>query len=545
MVNNLLSLLSKRQTSILSGAFILMVATFATKFLGLIRDRLLFHTFDSSTASIFFAAFNLPDFLFNILIFSALSVAFIPIFTEHLHKNGEKDAFSFANNILNLSLLVFGVVGVICFIFVSPINSLMAPGLSGPQKALTDDLTRIILLGQMLLIVGAFFIGISQSFQRFIGPSLAPLFYNVGLIIGIAFFSQWFGIAGPALGVVLGAVLHVLVQLPLVHSLGFRHKLSFNLFDTGVKEVLGLISFRSLGLVIEQISERVSFALSTLVAPSAPALLTASQHLFAVPIGLFGVTIAQAALPILSSERARDDMESFKTTLLTTLHQILFLALPAAAILIVLRIPVVRLTFGAQNFIWEDTILTGRTVAFLSVGLAAQSLVLLLVRAFYALKDTKTPVIVSLVTVVVNITLSFLFVKVLRLDVWSLGISYAIATNLSLVLLIGLLDKKVKGFASEKLIYPAIKMLAAAILSAVALYIPMRYLDQLIFDTTRTVNLILLTGVASLFGLTVYLLLVRSFKVKELETYGELLKKIYHVRVKIKEVDAIKEPTQL
>ncbi len=521
-----------------------MVATFATKFLGLIRDRLLFHTFDSATASIFFAAFNLPDFLFNVLIFSALSVAFIPIFTEHLHKKGEEDAFAFSNNILNLSLVVFGLIGIICFIFVSQINSVLVPGFTGTQKMVTDELTRIILLGQMLLIIGAFFIGISQSFQRFIGPSLAPLFYNVGIIIGIAFLSKWFGIAGPALGVVLGAALHVLVQLPLVTSLGYKHKLTLNFRDQGVREVFGLISFRSLGLVLEQINERISFALSTLITLSSPALLTASQHLFAVPIGLFGVTIAQAALPILSAEKARDDMDSFRITLLTTLHQILFLALPAAAILIVLRIPVVRLVFGAQNFTWLDTVLTGRTVAFLSIGLAAQSVILLLVRAFYALKDTKTPVTVSFVSVALNIALSFLFVQVLRLDVWSLGISYAVSANLSLFMLIVLLDRKIKMFATDKLTHPAVKMMISAVLSAFALYIPMRFLDQLIFDTTKTVNLILLTGIASSFGLTVYFFLVRSFKVKELETFKDLLGKIYHLRVnRVKTQEIPKEQT--
>src|SRR5258708_9890340 len=142
MVKNLLSLLALRQNSILSGATILMVAVFASKFLGLIKDRLLLHNFTTDEASVFFAAFNLPDLLFNFLIFGTLSVAFIPIFTEHLHQKGEQNAFEFASNILNLSLLAFGLVALLALIFVSPLNALLLPGFSGEKKALTDQMTR-------------------------------------------------------------------------------------------------------------------------------------------------------------------------------------------------------------------------------------------------------------------------------------------------------------------------------------------------------------------------------------------------------------------
>jgi putative peptidoglycan lipid II flippase len=150
MVKSLLNLLNARQTSILSGATILMVAVFLSRFLGLIRDRLLVHNFSTSEASVFFAAFKLPDLMFQLLILGTLSVAFIPVFTEYLNKDGEKEAFSFASNILNLSLVVFGVLGLICLIFVSQINSIFVPGFSGEQKILTDQLTQIILIAQLI-----------------------------------------------------------------------------------------------------------------------------------------------------------------------------------------------------------------------------------------------------------------------------------------------------------------------------------------------------------------------------------------------------------
>ncbi len=541
MVRNLLSLLAARQNNILSGASILMVAVFASKFLGLIRDRLLVHNFDTAHAAIFFAAFKLPDLLFQLLIFGALSVAFIPIFTDYLSHQGEDEAFDFASNILNLSLLVFGLVVIVAFIFTPLLNSLLVPGFNGPQKEMTDQLTRIILFSQVILVIGSFFIAIAQSYQRFIISSLAPLFYNLGIIFGIAVLSRWFGIMGPALGVVLGAILHFVIQLPLLKSLGYKYHLSFNFLNAGVKEIFKLMSVRNIGLVAEQFNDAVGIALASLVSYSSVTILTFAQHLQVVPIGLFGATIAQAALPILAREQSKSEGAAFKITLLTTLHQILFLTLPATAMLIVLRIPIVRLVFGASQFNWDDTVLTGLTVGYLSLGLAAQSATLLLVRGFYALKDTKTPVMVSIMTVIINVSLSFWFVRVLHLPVWAVGLAYSVAAIFSLILMLTFLDKKVGGFDKKALLNPALKMLLAAIVAAVALYIPIKALDQLVFDTTKTMNLLVLTGIASLFGLGVYGILVWLMDVKELETYANLIKKLGHMQSQIKPQELLSE----
>jgi putative peptidoglycan lipid II flippase len=542
MVKSFLGLLSMRQNSILSGATVLMLAVFASKFLGLIKSRLLLHNFDTATTDIFFGAFRMPDLLFQLLIFGALSVAFIPVFAEFLNKKGQKEAFQFASNILNLSLLLFGVVAIIAAIFTPSINSLFLPGFTGEKKALTDMATRVALISEVLLVVGSLFIAVGQSYQRFIIPALASIFYNIGIILGIVFLTPTFGIMGPIYGVVLGALLHILIQIPLIYSLGFKYSFSFDFTNLGVKEIFKLMSVRNIGLVAEQINEVVSTALASLIASSSVTLLSLSQQLYLVPISLFGNTLAQAALPVLSRERARGEPELFKITLLTTMHQILFLTLPAAAMLIVLRIPIVRLVFGAQQFNWTDTVLTGRTVAFFSLGLAAQAVILLLVRGFYALKDTKTPVIVSIITVSTNILCSVVFIKVLYLEVWSLGLAYAISSVVSAVLLLAFLHQKVGGFNKQNLLYPALKMLLAAVVAAIAIYIPIKALDKLVFDTTRTLNLFILTGIASIFGLGIYLVLVWLLQVNELKSFIDLLKKLGSLQDKVKSEEMIQEP---
>jgi putative peptidoglycan lipid II flippase len=545
MVKNLLSLLSLRQNSILSGAVVLMVTVAASKILGLVRDRLLAHTFAPDQTAIFLAAFRLPDLIFQLLIMGAISVAFIPVFTDYLHSRGEDEAFDFASDILNIILVIFTLISILVFIFAPPLTSLIVPGFNTDQKELTASLTRVILLGQILLVMGSFFTGICQAYQRFIVPALAAVFYNVGIILGILVLSPYWGIFGPAFGAVIGAALHVLAQLPLVGNLGFKHKLKISVMSEGVKEVWAMMSIRTVGVAVEQLNETIGIVLASLISASSVTFLTFAQHLQTVPIGLFGATLAQAALPVLAQEKARGETNAFKGTLLTTLHQIMFLSLPAAAILIVLRIPAVRLVFGASQFDWTATVLTGKTLALLAVGLAAQSAVLLLVRGFYALKDTRTPVIVSILSVAINVVLSVFFVQFMHLDVWALGLSYAIASNISLMLLLFFLNQKIGGFDSEDLFLPALKMLFAATVSAIALYLPIKALDQLVFDTTRTLNLIFLTVIASTFGLLVYLLLVWLLKVKELETFSNLIKKIYKMQFKFKSEEIVEEPETL
>ncbi|KKS70494.1 MAG: putative peptidoglycan lipid II flippase MurJ [Candidatus Daviesbacteria bacterium GW2011_GWA2_42_7] len=517
-----------------------MVTVAASKVLGLVRDRLLAHTFTPDQTAVFFAAFRLPDLMFQLLIFGAVSVAFIPVFTDILQKS-EGEAFGFAADILNVVLIGFTAVSIAVFFLVQPLTNLIVPGFTMDQKVATAGLTQIILFGQILLVIGSFFTGVSQSFQRFIIPALASVFYNAGIILGILFLAPVWGLSGPAYGVVLGAAMHGLAQIPLVTSLGFRYKFSFNIFSSGIREVWGMMSIRTVGVAVEQINETVGIILASLISSASVTFLTFAQHLHTVPIGLFGATLAQAALPVLARAKAKGETEAFKGTLLTTMHQILFLALPAVAILIVLRIPAVRLVFGASQFNWEATVLTGRTLAFLSIGLAAQSVVLLLARSFYALKDTKTPVLISISTVLLNIILSVFFVRILHLEVWSLGLSYSIATITSVPLFIGALNGKLGGFNLKNLCLPAIKMVVAAGISAVALYIPIKLLDQLVFDTTKTVNLLLLTGIASFFGLSVYLFLVWMMKVRELETFGNFIKKIYRAKFKVESKEIIQE----
>ena len=251
-----------------------------------------------------------------------------------------------------------------------------------------------------------------------------------------------------------------------------------------------------------------------------------AQHLQQLPVGLFGASIAQAALPMLSAASIREDMKRFKESIVSAVHQILFFVLPSSVFFIVLRIPLVRLVFGASRFDWEATVLTGMTLSMFSISLFAQSLVHVFARGFYALYDTKTPVIISIVSIGINTILSVFFIQYLMLPVWSLGLSTTIASIVNVYMLYIVLIRRIKDFNIFELWVPPIKMTFAAIISGMAVYIPLKLFDQLVFDTSRTFGLLLLTVIAGTLGLCMYVLLSWLFDIGEVHTFIAMMKRV-------------------
>jgi len=213
-------------------------------------------------------------------------------------------------------------------------------------------------------------------------------------------------------------------------------------------------------------------------------------------------------------------------TFITSFNQMMYLVLPVSALLLVLRIPVVRLLFGAGNFDWQATVLTGRTLAFFSISIFAQALVYLISRGFYALHDTKTPLIIGILSTFLMLGLGALFIFGYHLGVVSIAVGYSAASIVEVIILFLFLDRKVGGFPKRNLFFSLFKIFAATIFTGFALYIPIKLLDQLVFDTTRTVGLLLLTGISTLAGLILYLFLTWLFDVKESKTYILMFKKV-------------------
>ena len=527
---NSTSIIFRRQKTLLSAAVIMMFLIFASRVLGLVRNWFLAGTFGAGPElDAYNAGFVLPDLIAIVLINGALSVAFIPIFTTYLTQKGSEEAWEMGSSVLNLSLLVFLAFGIIIFLFPQQLNSLIVPGLDPETAQTAANMTRIVAFGEIFLVIGSFLTATLQSYHRFIAPALAPVAYNLGIIFGIVFLSKAFGIYGVGFGVVIGAFFHFLLQFLMVRRFGYKYSFKLDFKNLGFRKVIKLSIPRSAGIGLAQLELTVSIFLASLLASGSIAILRFSIDIQNLPIALFGSTIAVAAFPTLSSEWAGNKLEQFKATFLSSLHQILYLAIPLSIIFVTLRIPIVRLTLGSGLFDWEDTVATATTLSFFSFGVFAQAGFLLVSRAFYSMHDTVTPLRVALASLAIHVIAGIMFMLVLNLPIQFLGLASAISGVFSFFVLLAILDRKLGGFDRRKLFIPVVKIVTSAFVMAVILYIPLhfkigeKYIIDFIIDTTRAINLLFLTLFVAFFGFAIYVLLTWWFKSEELKSFLGLI----------------------
>ncbi len=517
---------SQKQNTILSAAFIISGMMLLSRILGLIRARMLAGTFGAGAElDVYFAAFRLPDLLFQLLVMGALSSSFIPIFTSYLEKKKEQEAWEVARNVINASSLLFIILAVIIFIFTKQLAYIIAPDYQAWQIEKMVALIRIMLFGQLFLVISNFVTGILQSYKRFLIPSLAPVLYNLGIIIGIYFFSEKYGILGPTIGVVIGCLLHFIIQIPLLYKLGFPgFSLRTDWHNRGLKEVGRLMLPRTLGLAVNQIDPTVDLVLASGII-GGNSIFNLALNIQSVPVGLFGFAIGTAALPTLSEQFGSEDLPKFKGVLIDSLNQILFLTIPSSVFIIILRVPIVRLFLGTGKFDWQDTLLTAMTLGYFAISISGQSLVHLLARAFYAIHNTRIPVMISFISVGVNIILAILLVKT-SLSIAGLALATSVANILNAVILLFALHKKLGGFDLRQLFVPGLKIAFASIMMGVAIYLPVKILDDYFLDTRYTLNLLILVILVSSFGGGVFTVLSYLLDIKEFGLLIKILKKL-------------------
>lgn len=540
-----LTLLLRQQTNILSAAFIIMATVLLSQILGVIRQRLLLSTFGVSTTGLYYYATSLPDSLFQIVISGALSSAFIPVFSQYLSKKEENEGYMFASSLLSVSLALFFIISVVMFAFASQfVHWFVAPGLPVSQIKDIAALMRIILLGEMFFIIASFFSSILQCYNQFLVPGIASALYNFGIIMGIIFLSPFIGVFAASWGVVLGAFLFIIFQVPFVIKAGFKFHIILRV-TKGVKEVLHLMWPRTISIAIANIGVIVTGVLISYLADGSRNLVIfdSAKTLAFAPVALFGASIAQAAFPVLS--RQAHEKDNFKATLLASFMQMLYIILPVSVLFLVLRIPIVRLVYGVSKFDWPATVLTGRTLAFFSLGIFAQSLINLLQRAFWALHDTATPLIVVAISTVIMVSLGVWFLFFNHSGVASIAAAYFFSSICNFIILFILLDRKTGGFDKKFVLLSAGKIFIASVITAIALYIPIKLLDQVVFDTTKTINLIELTGIASICGVLIYGLLTWLFKVKEAQTYFLMLSRVGNWKDILYKTDEAIEPAKV
>jgi putative peptidoglycan lipid II flippase len=436
-----------------------MIAFVLSNLTGLVRQILVSRAFGTHIEmDAFNAASNIPDLLFNLVAGGALASAFIPTFTGLLTKNDRDGAWKLASAIINIVALILLIISIIAMVFapliVRDVLYILKPDLDPSLQSLTSELLRILLISPVIFGVSGLLMGILNAHQKFWLPALAPTMYWLGMIFGVLFLAPSMGIYGLAWGAVIGSVLHLGIQLPgLPRLAGIRFRLSLSLDDYHVLEVARLMAPRLLGVGIVQLN----FVINTIIASSlSEGSLTAIKVAWMVmtmPQVVIAQSIAIAALPTFSAQFARGETSEMRASLAATLRGVLLLSLPATFGLILLREPIVTMLFQRGKFDALSTQMTAWALLWYTAGLVGHSIVEILSRAFYALHDTKTPVVVGTVAMSLNVVFSFAFAWLFNQVGWmphgGLALANSLATALEGITLFILMRRRLNGIEGK------------------------------------------------------------------------------------------------
>lgn len=404
MVRRVMNLVYKEVRGLHQAAYVLGVFAFGSQLLALVRDRMLAHQFGADIElDLYYAAFRVPDLLY-VIFASTLSVyVLIPFVAERMRKGSEAEARSLLAQMFSVFLVVYAVVAVAVCILIPYLIPWLFPGVAHESETLTL-LVRILLLQPLFLGLSSLFGVVTQLGHRFVLYALSPLLYNIGIIVGIGVFYPRFGLSGLAYGVILGALAHFLVQVPLVQRSALSFHLARSIDWPTVRSVLVVSLPRAATLSMHQFELLALVSIASVMTVGSVAVFQFAYNLQSVPLAIIGASYSTAAFPLLADLFAQQRMEDFRLHLTTALRHIVFWSVPVIGLVIVLRAQMVRVVLGSGEFDWGDTRLTAAVLALLTVSLFAQAINLLLIRAFYASGVTKTPFFVALGGSILSIT---------------------------------------------------------------------------------------------------------------------------------------------
>lgn len=523
-----------KQTSIFSSALLLSLMIALTSLSGFLRYRILAGYFNKDQLDIFFASFRIPDLIFEILITGALTTTFIPIYLRY--KNDKDELSKNISSIINFIFLLLTIFIFITTFFLDKLIPILTPGYSSEKTKMIINYSRLLLIGQLpFFVLGNFLTGIGQANKIFFLSALAPILYNLSIILTTIFFYQKLHLTAPIWGVIIGSIILFVIQLPILIYSDFNYR--FILKKTkGLIDFIRLIIPRTFTIIVAQIDATIDLTLATLLGGGAYTIFYLAQHLQLLPVSIIGIAFGQASLPYLTEIYQNKKIEEFKKIITDSILNLFFLTLPLALFFIFARTPLIRLFFGGQKFDWEATIQTAITLSYFSIGLPFHAVYYLITRCFYAIMDSRTPFFIGFFSILINTGLSLLFIFYFKLPIWSLAISFSISITFNSLILFIILTKKISSFNFSEIIYELIKILFSAIISAIISYSLMRLLDGLVFKTSFTINVFFLLITTFLIFISLYLFISWIFNIKEIYLVSKILLKVKEYQKKITEL---------
>lgn len=529
--------LANVKLSVKSAAIVLASSTLLSALLGIFRDRLLnsyyLGTYPTGIDA-YTAAFTIPDFMFFILTSGALSVSFIPVFNQRLIAGNKKSAWELSSSLLNLLAILTLITSILIMVFADPlIRYIVSPGLDESGMILAINMTRVIAINPFLFSIATVLTSVQQAVRRFVFYAFAPAIYNIGVIIGITWFTgginlfgvQIFegGIMGVALGVVLGAIMQLIVSLIGMFGLGFDYDFKINWKNQGFRTILKLLPPRSLDQGIDYVNSIVSTNLSSRMGAGAVRSFNQATSLQTMPVNLIGVAISTAFFPKLTEELGSGDKREFYATFRQALRMITWIALPVSVIAFFARGYVTSFISNIGNNDQNGTIAS--ILGTLCVAIFARSVFHIASRGFYAFQDTKTPFRVSIVAIGVTILLMVLF-TILGWGVDGLGVAQSIGAILEIIILLGLLQRRSRGEALNKDFWRAfIRMVFASVIAGCVAFSMTKFIPLMVTDTSLVITI---PKFLTISGVSVIAYIIASYflSLAEVQPIVNYLKKI-------------------
>lgn len=425
MVSKIFKFFNKEFNGINEAALLLGAFTFLSQILALFRDRFLAQIVGPGpNLDVYYAAFRIPDLLYVSIASLASITVLMPFIVKKIKFNenreindkcDKKEAKEFLNNVFSVFMFFMVIVSIIIYILMPFLVKYIAPGFSEDQIHSLIKISRLMLLSPIFIGVSNLIGTITQLFKNFFIFSLSPVFYNTGIILGILIFYKRLGITGLALGVILGAILHFLIQLPTVIYHNFAPKFTFKIDWKEILEVVKISLPRTITLSTSSLAFMFLIAMASKLKAGSISLFTFSYSLQSVPLGIIGVSYSVAAFPVLVKSFSLKDMDNFIKHIISAVKQIIFWSLPVIVLTVVLRAQIVRVILGSKTFSWTNTRLTAASVALFMISLVTQSLVLLIIRGYYASGNTKRPLLVNIFSSLMIIIFAFLLINLFKI----------------------------------------------------------------------------------------------------------------------------------
>ncbi|MDS1030183.1 murein biosynthesis integral membrane protein MurJ [Bacillota bacterium LX-D] len=509
--------------SVFKAAGIIMVIMVASRVIGFVRDVIIYSQFGQNRITdAYNAAFSIPDVLYMLLVGGALSSAFIPVFSKYISTKQEKEGWEVANIVLNLVMILM-LIGIgVGYIYTRPLILLLVPGFNQEALELTVKLTRIMFWQAFFMAINGVTFGILNAYKIFIIPTLGTILYNLAIIVVGLIWSPKYGIAAFSVGVVIGAFLNFAIQIPDLRRIGYRYRFILKLNHPGLKNILGLMLPILIGLSIGQVNLFINQNLASALPAGIVAALHTGQRLMQVPIGIFAIAIAMTIFPTLTEQSANHKMAEFKQTANLGIRSVIFITLPAAAGLIALSVPTIRLLFEQGKFTHADTLVTSVALNFYSIGIFAQSALQVLNRIFYALQDTISPVVIGAFSIIINIAGSIILIRYLGHG--GIALAYSSAGIFNLVLLLWWLKRKLGKIDGKRIILSFLQSLTASCLMGAAVYYTALAMDQ-ILDMSIKLNQLVQVTLSILVGAAVYAVIAAILKNEETQMVLGVLKR--------------------